>query len=159
MSKRKLPRGGGTQVALSPELAIAAIGLFSEFADGESSGSTGDMEDAALGEMLSAIDLYEDYSEEDFAALGTEIGTLIREEGIEAVAAQAIITAREEGLEEAAYIIALVVIASDGEVPESEQEYIDSLYQALGISEERANEIIDELFSDDEEEEEDEDEE
>ena len=150
MSKRKLPRGGGTQVALSPELAIAAIGLFSEFADGESTGSTGDVEDAALCEMLSAIDLYEDYSEDDFVALGADIGNLIKEEGIEAVAAQAITTAKEEGLEEAAFIVALVVIASDGEVPEAEQDYIDSLYQALGLSEERANEIIDELFSDDE---------
>ncbi len=28
MPKRKLPRGGGTQVALSPELSIAAIGIF-----------------------------------------------------------------------------------------------------------------------------------
>lgn len=157
MSKRKLPRGGGTQVALSPELAIAAIGLFSEFADGESSDSSGEAEDAALGEMLSAIDLYEDYSEDDFIALGTDIGNLIKEEGIEAVAAQAITTAREEGLEEAAFIVALVVIASDGEVPEAEQEYIDSLYQALGISEERANEMIDELFSDEEDEDEDED--
>jgi len=153
MSKRKLPRSGGTQVALSPELAIAAIGLFSVFADGE---STGAVETEALGEMLSAIDLYEDYAEEDFAALGTEIGNLINEEGIEAVAAQAIATAKEEGLEEAAFIVAIVVIASDGEVPEAEQEYVDSLYQALGLSEERANEIIDELFSGDEEDEEEE---
>jgi tellurite resistance protein len=155
--KRKLPRGGGTQVALSPELAIAAIGLFSEFADGESTGATGDAEDAAFGEMLSAIDLYEDYSEDDFAALGTEIGTLINEEGIDAVVAQAIATAKEEGLEEAAFAVAVYVVAADGEVPESEQEYIDSLYQALGLSEERANEIIDELFSDDEADEEEED--
>lgn len=156
MSKRKLPRSGSTQVALSPELAIAAIGLFSVFADGESTGATGDVETEALGEMLSAIDLYEDYAEEDFAALGTEIGSLINEEGIEAVAAQAIATAKEEGLEEAAFIVAIVVIASDGEVPEAEQEYVDSLYQALGLSEERANEIIDELFSGDEEDEEEE---
>ncbi len=153
MSKRKLPRSGGTQVALSPELAIAAIGLFSVFADGE---STDEAETESLGEMLSAIDLYEDYAEEDFAALGTEIGNLINEEGLEAVAAQAIVTAKEEGLEEAAFIVAIVVIASDGEVPEAEQEYVDSLYQALGLSEERANEIIDELFSGDEEDEEEE---
>ncbi|MBW4474149.1 MAG: tellurite resistance TerB family protein [Stenomitos rutilans HA7619-LM2] len=155
MSKRKLPRGGGTQVALSPELAIAAIGLFSLYSDGES----GEVETEALGEMLSAIDLYEDYSEDDFAALGTEIGTLINEEGIEAVVTQALATARDEGIQEAAFIVAVVVIASDGEVPEEEQEFIDSLYQALGISEDRANEMIDELFSSDEDEDEEEEEE
>ncbi|PSB28056.1 TerB family tellurite resistance protein [Stenomitos frigidus] len=149
MSKRKLPRGGGTQVALSPELAIAAIGLFSVYADGE---ATGDMEAEALGEMLSAIDLYEDYSEEDFAALGTEVGNLINEEGIEAVVAQAIATARDEGIQEAAFAVAAYVVAADGEVPEDEQEYINSLFQALGISENRANAIIDELFSEEDEE-------
>lgn len=153
MANRKLPRGGGTQVALSPELAIAAIGLFSIYADGE---SAEDVETEALGEMLSAIDLYEDYSEEDFAALGAEIATLINEEGIEAVAAQAIATARDEGIQEAAFMIAVIVIAADGEVPEEEQSYIDSLFQALGISENRANAIIEKLFSEEEEAEEDE---
>ncbi|MBW4582993.1 MAG: tellurite resistance TerB family protein [Tildeniella nuda ZEHNDER 1965/U140] len=148
MANRKLPRGGGTQVALSPELAIAAIGLFSVYADGE---SAEDVETEALGEMLSAIDLYEDYSEEDFSALGAEIANLINEEGIEAVVAQAIATARDEGIQEAAFMIAVIVIAADGEVPEEEQEYVNSLFQALGISENRANAIIDELFSEDEE--------
>ena len=142
-------------------MAIAAIGLFSEFADGESTGTAGDAEDAALGEMLSVIDLYEDYSEDDFVALGTEIGTLIKEEGIEAVVAQAIATARDEGLQEAAFAVAVYVVAADGEVPEEEQEYINNLCQALGLSENRANAIIDEVFADEEadEDEEDEDEE
>lgn len=144
MPKRKLPRGG-VQVALTPEIAIAAIGLFSAFADGE---ALDDMETYALGEMLSEIDLYEGYSEEDFEALGIEIGTLIREEGVEAVVAQAIVNAREEGLEEVAFMVALVVVVADGEVPEAEQEYIDNLCEALGISAERGIEIVDELFSD-----------
>ena len=149
MPKRKLPRGGSTQVALSPELAIAAIGIFSTFADGE---SYSDSETYALGEMLSAIDLYEDYAEEDYEALGQEIATLINEEGVEAVVSQAVSTARDEGIEEAAFIVALMVIAADGEVPEEEQEYIDQLCAALGMSADRANEIIDEIFSDEEEE-------
>ncbi|UBF23940.1 tellurite resistance TerB family protein [Kovacikia minuta CCNUW1] len=150
MPKRLLPRGGSTQVALSPEVAIAAIGLFSAFADGE---FDDDAESYALGEMLSSIDLYEDYSEEDFAALGNEIANLIREEGVESVVGQAISTARDEEIEEATFVVALMVVAADGEVPEEEQEYINNLCQALGISEERANEIIDEIFSDAEEEE------
>lgn len=152
MPKRKLPRGG-SQVALTPELAIAAIGLFSAFADGE---SFDDTEAYALGEMLGGIELYEDYSEEDFEALGGEIATLINEEGVESVVAQAIVSAREEGLEEVALIVALVVLASDGEVPEAEQEYINNLCEALGISTERGIEIVDELFSEEEEEEEEE---
>lgn len=147
MPRRKLPRGG-TQVALSPELAIAAIGLFSAFADGD---SYDDSETYALAEMLVDIDLYADYAEEDFEALGNELASLVSDEGIEAVIGQAISTAREEGLEEVAFAVALVVIAADGEVPEEEQEYVDHLCEALGISAERGNEIIDELFPDEEE--------
>ncbi|MBW4458832.1 MAG: tellurite resistance TerB family protein [Nodosilinea sp. WJT8-NPBG4] len=150
MPKRRLPRGGGTQVALSPELAVAMIGLFSAFADGEVSS---DAEAYALGEMVSCIDLYSEYTEEDFADLGAEIGSLINEAGVEAVVSQAIETIKDEGVEEAAFIIALVVLVSDGEVPEDEQEFIDDLRQALRISVERADEIVGELFSEVEEEE------
>ncbi len=106
--------------------------------------------------MLSAIDLYEDYSEDDFAALGEEIASLINDEGVEAVVSQAVSTARDEGIEETAFIVALMVIAADGEMPEEEQDYINHLCEALGISEDRANEIIDEIFSYEEEEEEEE---
>lgn len=153
MPKRKLPRRGGTQVALSPELAVAVIGVFSAYADGEISG---DAEAYALGEMLTGIEPYSDYTEEDFEGLGTEIADLINEAGVEAVVAQAITTIRDEGIEEAAFIVAIVVVAGDGEVPEEEQEYIDNLCEALGMSVERANEIIDEIFAEEATEEEEE---
>lgn len=149
MSNRKLPRRGGTQVALSPEVAVAAIGLFSAFADGDVSS---DAEAYALGEMLTSIEFYADYEDEDFQNLGAEIAELINESGVEAVVAQAITTTRDEGLEEVAFIVALMVIVADGEVPEDEQDYIDSLCEALGISADRANEIIDEIFAEEEEE-------
>jgi tellurite resistance protein len=153
MPNRKLPRGGGTQVALSPELALAAIGIFSTLVDEESYNAD---ETYALNEMLTSTGLYDDYADEDFENLGKEIGSLISHEGLGSVVAQAIATAREEELEEAAFIVAVVIVAADGEVPEEEQDYIDNLHQALGISAERASEIIDELFSEDEEDEEDE---
>jgi uncharacterized tellurite resistance protein B-like protein len=155
MSKRKLPRRGGTQVALSPELAVAILGLFSAFADGDVSD---DAEAYVLGEMLTGIELYSEYADEDFEALGAEIANLIHESGVEAVVAQAVTTACDEGIEEAAFIVALMVIVADGEVPEEEQDYIDNLCEALGISAERANEIIDEIFAEEEEEEEEEEE-
>ncbi|GEM_PF-528344 len=156
MPKRQLPRGGNSQLAVRPEVAIAAIGVFSAFADGE---SIDNAENYALSEMLAAIDLYADYSDDDFQNLSNELAELINAEGAEAVVQQAIETVKEEELEEVALILALVVVASDGEIPEAEADYIDSLYQALGISETRAEEIIDELFSDEDESDEDEDEE
>ncbi len=156
MPKRKLHRGRKTQSELSPESAIAAIGLYSTFVDGE---YDEEAETAALNEMLSAIDLYEDYSEDDFAALEDELATLFQDEGVESVIGQAIDTVRAAEVEEAALIVTMIVLVSDGEVPEEEQEYIDNLCEALGISQERALEIMDELFGEDEGEEDEDDEE
>ncbi|MFH7027377.1 MAG: hypothetical protein ACHBN1_18735 [Heteroscytonema crispum UTEX LB 1556] len=71
---------------------------------------------------------------------------------------QAIASLPDEGYREAAYITALMVVAIDDELPESEQDYMAGLQQALDISDERAEEIIDEIFSEEKEDEEEEEE-
>jgi hypothetical protein len=54
-----------------------------------------------------------------------------------------------------AYITALMVISIDGDISEEEEDYIADLQKALNISDKRSDEIIDELFGEEEEEEED----
>ncbi len=64
MAKRNFPSSrGNTQVTLEPDVAIAVIGIASAFADGE---ELGHKEDYALGEMLSTISGFENYSEQDY---------------------------------------------------------------------------------------------
>ncbi|MBE9105258.1 hypothetical protein IQ229_09985, partial [Nostoc cf. edaphicum LEGE 07299] len=58
------------------------------------------------------------------------------------------------GYREAAYITAILVVGIDEEVPENEQDYISELQEALNISDERAQELIDAVFGEEEEEEE-----
>ncbi|MCC5639747.1 tellurite resistance TerB family protein [Nostoc sp. CHAB 5844] len=148
---RRLPRGrSASSVALEPEVAIAIIGLFSAAADGEGITST---EQYALSEMLGEIGQFEDYSEEDFEELGEKVAILIEEEDPEELVAQAVNSLPNRGYREAAYITAILVVGIDEEVPDSEQDYISELQEALNISNERAQELIDEVFGVEEDEE------
>ncbi len=150
MPKRRLPtRGTQSQVALEPEVAIAAIAIFAAYADGE---DVNEDEGYALDEMLSGISLYEDFSDEDLHELGAKVGALVQEEGADAVFAQAIESLPDRDLKEVAFIVTMAVLAVDGEMPEAEEEYLEDLRQALKISDDRAQELMDEVFSDEEEE-------
>jgi len=141
---KRLPRGrSASSVALEPEVAIAIIGLFSAAADGEGITST---EGYALSEMLESISQFEDYSEEDFEELGEKVATLLEEEQPEELIVQAINSLPNRGYREAAYITAILVVGIDEEVFDSEQDYISELQEALNISNERAQELIDEVF-------------
>ena len=151
MSKRKLPKGGSvSSVALEPEVAIAILGLFSAGADGEDISST---EEYALSEFLGQIDLFEDYSDEDFEELTEKVVSLIEEEEPEDLIAQSIESLPNKIYREAAYITAILVVGIDEEVPEAEQDYISELQEALNISDERAQELIDGVFGEEDEEE------
>ncbi|MEH2434461.1 MAG: tellurite resistance TerB family protein [Nostoc sp.] len=157
MSKRKLPKGRSiSSVALEPEVAIAILGLFSAAADGEGISST---EEYALSEFLGRVGLFEDYSEEDFEELTEKVVSLIEEEEPEDLIAQSIESLPNKGYREAAYITAILVVGIDEEVPEVEQDYISELQEALKISDERAQELIDGVFGEEEDEDEDEEEE
>ncbi|BAY23024.1 hypothetical protein NIES2100_27880 [Calothrix sp. NIES-2100] len=151
MFQRKFPnRGSNSSVALEPEVAIAVIGLFSAAADDEGVSRT---EEFALSEMLAGISQFEDFSEKDFEKLTQKVYDLLEEEDPEEVIEQAIASLPDEEYREAAYITALLVVGIDGEVPESEQEYISELQDSLNISNKRAQQIIDHIFGDDDEQE------
>ncbi len=156
MSKRKLTKSNGaTQVAIEKEVAVAVIGIYSAFADGE---NLGNAEEYALNEMLISISQFAEYSDEDFHELTAQAWDFIESEGTDNALGLAIASLPNEDYQEVAYITALTIVAIDGELPEAEEDYITGLQEALNISDERAQEIIDELFNDDDEEEEDEDE-
>ncbi|MFN6514868.1 MAG: tellurite resistance TerB family protein [Nostoc sp. CreGUA01] len=150
MPQRSLPKGrSASSVALEPEVAIAILGLFSAAADGEGISST---EEYALSEFLSQVGLFEDYSDDDFEELTEKVVCLIEEEEPEDLVAQAIESLPNRAYREAAYITAILVVGIDEEVPEIEQDYISELQEALRISDERAQELIDEIFGEEEEE-------
>ncbi|HLO84660.1 MAG TPA: tellurite resistance TerB family protein [Nostocaceae cyanobacterium] len=156
MPTRKLPSRSSSSIALEPEAAIAIIGLFSAAADGEGISST---EENALSEMLEGITVFDDYTEEDFEALSEKIASLIEQTKPEELIASAIASLPNEDYREAAYVTALIVTAIDEDLPEEEDDYLYELQEALNISDERANEIIDEIFGEEDDEYEEEEEE
>lgn len=145
MPKRRLPAGSvANQVILEPEVAVAAIAIYSALSDGE---SFSDVEGVALDEALAELDLYQDYEAEDFQELGAEVGELMSEVGAGATVELAIAALTDDDeLQEIAYITAVWMIAVDGAVPDAELDYIEDLRLALNISEERAEELITELL-------------
>jgi hypothetical protein len=154
MSKSaSIKKRSNSSVALEPEVAIAIIGLFSAAADDEGISST---EEYVLSEFLSQVGLFDDYSDDDFDELTEKVVSLIEEEEPEELIAQAIESLPNRGYREAAYITAILVVGIDEEVPESEQDYVSQLQETLKISDERAQELIDEVFGAEEEEEEEE---
>lgn len=149
MSKRRLPSLSSNSLALEPEVAITLLVLFSAAADGEGISVT---EENAVNEFLSEVSLFEDYSEEDFQALTEKVNSLLDQTAPEDLIASAIASLPNEEYREAVYITAILIVGIDGEVPESEKEYISELQAALDISDERSQELIDEVFKEEEEE-------
>jgi tellurite resistance protein len=149
MFQHKSPnRRSNSSIALEPEVAIAVIGLFSAASDDE---SVSKREELALSEMLAGISQFEDFSEKDFEQLTQKVYDLLEEEDAEDVIEQAIASLPDEEYREAAYITALLVVGIDGEIPDSEQDYISELQDALNISNRRAQQIIDHIFGEDDE--------
>ncbi|MBK1986474.1 hypothetical protein A0J48_002745 [Sphaerospermopsis aphanizomenoides BCCUSP55] len=156
MSKSELVKSHSeTSVKLEPEAAIAIIGLFSSATEEEGIIST---EEYPLDEMLEGIGVFEDYAEEDFDKLTATVNSLIAQEKVENLIPSAIASLTKKNYRETAYIIALLVVGMEEEIPESEQEYLFELQEALKISDERAEELIDEVFEEYEDEEEEEEE-
>ena len=151
MFSHKSPnRRSNSSIALEPELAIAVIGLFSAASDNE---GVSPREELALSEMLSGISQFEDFSEADFEELTQKVYDLLEEEDPEDVIEQAIASLPDEEHREAAYITALLVVGIDGDIPDSEQDYLTELQDALNISNRRAQQIIDHIFGEDDEQE------
>jgi hypothetical protein len=156
MSKSQLLNShSSASVKLEPEVAIAIIGLFSAAADGEGILTP---EEYPLAEMLDGIGLFEEYSEEDFDKLTAKVNALIKETEIENLVSGAIASLPDKDHREIAYVTALLVVGMDEDTLDAEQEYLFELQEILKISDERAEELIDEVFEEYEDEEEEEEE-
>jgi hypothetical protein len=156
MSKSELVKSKiKTPVKLEPEVAIAILGLFS--ASDEDEGII-PPEEFPLSEMLEGIDPFVEYSEENFNDLTKKVNSLIAEQEVETLIPNAITSLTEKSYSESAYITAILILGIDEDIPESEEEYLFELQDALKISDDRAEELIDEVFGEYEDEEEEEEE-
>lgn len=155
MSKSELIKSStSTPIKLEAEVAIAIIGLFS--ASDEDEGII-TCEEFPLAEMLEGIDPFAEYSEEDFDKLTAKVNPLIGKEKVENLVPSAIASLTKKSGRESAYIVSILVVGMDEDTPESEEDYLFELQEALKISDDRAEELIDKVYEEfegDEEEEE-----
>lgn len=129
-----------SETTLSPEEAVAAIIFVAMSADGE----VIEEEIEVLNDMLSTMELFEDYSPNELQGMLDTITDIYDQEGIDTLFNIAVESISED-LTETAFEAAVKVILIEGEIPEAEEDFIDDLQQALGIEDKAAQEIIDEL--------------
>jgi hypothetical protein len=132
-----------TPVKLEPEVAIAILGLFSSSTEEEGIIPT---EEFPLEELLEDIDPFGEYTEKDFEKLTDQVNTVISQNKIENLIPSAIASLTKNSYRESVYIIALLIIGFDEDISKADEKYLLELQVMLKISEERAGELITEVF-------------
>jgi uncharacterized tellurite resistance protein B-like protein len=128
-------------VGLSPEAAVAAIVFVATFADGEVT----DEEIEVFNDILSNLELYENYSDAEREAMVDNFTNIYDTDGIEALFNLAVASISADWVE-TAFEAAVEVVLVDGSIPEAEENFISNLHQALGIEDLVAPEIINDLM-------------
>jgi len=140
---RKISKGQKkTEKPLSPVEAIVAVGLVAVAADG----IIEDIETESLLAVLQKIEALKEYSEDQFKALIDKIVKIGKEEGLGTLVNSSAEALTNQPLKEGALMTAVLVVASDGKVVDEEQEFIDYLLELFGISDERYDKILDNMF-------------
>ncbi|HAZ48976.1 MAG TPA: Tellurite resistance protein TerB [Cyanobacteria bacterium UBA11369] len=129
-----------SEIVLSPEEAVAAIVFAATFADGEIT----DEEIEVFNDVLSNLELYENYSDEELQAMVDKFSDIYDTDGIEVLFNLAVESISEDWVE-TAFEAAVEVVLVDGSIPEAEEDFISNLQQALGIDNKVAQEIIADL--------------
>jgi tellurite resistance protein len=126
-----------TLVTLSPPEAFAAITLAATAIDGYLT----EEEAHCISSRLSRMKLFSSYSNELMNRLFDKILSILRRDGMNTL----FNTAKEslsQDLREAAFAVAADILLIDGIVAEEEKNFLNDLYQALGISSEIGLQIM-----------------
>lgn len=128
--------------SFSPAQAMAAIGLISMASDGK----VEDAEVEALIQIVQRIDEFKQYSEKQMQDLLQTITDISQTEGNGVLLGFAVDALSTPGLKEAALKLAFLIVAADGTVVNEEEAFLTDLQKVLGISNDRYDEILKQLF-------------
>lgn len=131
---------GQSEKTLPPEQAVGAIVFVAMFADS----GVDEEEIEYLNDMLSSLEIFDSYSAEEMQAMLDKFTDIYDEEGIGALFNVAVASISEE-LVETAFEAAVEAVLEDDNLSEEEEEFLRSLQTALGLPNELAQEIIDDL--------------
>ncbi|PLZ12136.1 tellurite resistance TerB family protein [Fischerella thermalis] len=123
--------------AFSPAEAFAAITLAATASDGYLS----EEEARAISSTLSRMRLFRSYSNDVMIRMFDKLLAILRREGID-VLFNAAKESLPGDLREAAFAVATDLVLADGVVSQEERDFLNDLYQALGISSDIATQIV-----------------
>ncbi len=126
------------QEALTPAEAFAAITVAAIASDGYLS----DKEARSLCTTLSRMKLFRSYTDDAIASMFEMLLNTIRREGMNFV----FNTAKDSlnpDMREAAFAVAADLVLADGMLAQEERDFLNDLYQSLGISSDTAKQIMD----------------
>ncbi len=127
---------------LNTEEAIAAIGLVAAVCDQE--GDTREAE--AQAKVMLSTEYFAGYSEEELMQMVDRLAGISEEKGVETLYASAIAALQEEAPREIAFTMAIAVIQANGQITAEEEGFFHALKEALQISDDRADEILDSIL-------------
>ncbi|MEH2150978.1 tellurite resistance TerB family protein [Nostoc sp.] len=126
-----------TQAALNPTEAFAIIILVATASDGYLS-----LEQAnSITFVLSRMKLFKSYPHEMMSRLFDKILGILQGDGLNALF-NAAKDSLSQDLREAAFAVATDLVLAEGIVGEEEKNFLNDLYQALGVSSEIAIQIV-----------------
>ncbi|MEH2202864.1 MAG: tellurite resistance TerB family protein [Nostoc sp.] len=126
-----------TQAALNPAEAFAVIILTATASDGYLS-----VEQAnSIISVLSRMKLFKSYPNEMMKRLFDRILGILQGDGFNALFNAAKDSLSQE-LRETAFAVATDLVLAEGIIPEEEKNFLNDLYQALGVSSEIAIQIV-----------------
>jgi tellurite resistance protein len=125
------------QEALNPAEAFAAITLAATASDGYLS----EEEARGISLMLSRMKLFRSYPNDVMNRMFDNLLGILRREGINTLF-NAAKESLPQDLRESAFAVATDLVLTDGIVTEEEKNFLNDLYQALGVSSETAQQIV-----------------
>lgn len=125
-------------VTLGPAEAFAAIALIAVAADGYIT----DSEAQVISTTLARMQLFRSYPNDVMRRMIDRLLNILQKQGAEALFEAAVATLPNE-LKETVFAVTADIALADGEVSQEEEQLLNDLYNALGISEEMALKIID----------------
>jgi uncharacterized tellurite resistance protein B-like protein len=126
------------EVTLGPAEAFAAIALIAVAADGY----INDSESQVLSMTLSRMQLFRSYPNDVMKKMLDRLLMLLQRQGVQVLFNAALVTLPDE-LKETVFAVTTDIALADGEISEEEEQLLNDLYSALGLSEETALKIID----------------
>lgn len=127
-----------TEVTLGPAEAFAAIALIAVAADGY----INDSESQVLSMTLSRMQLFRSYPNDVMKKMLDRLLMLLQRQGVQALFNAALAMLPDE-LKETVFAVTTDIALADGEISQEEEQLLNDLYSALGLSEEIALKIID----------------